>query len=135
MGVRFVERFDGARGVAEMREAATAVRESRPLLVFPEGTFKRMPGVLPFHMGAFTTAVAAGVDVVPIAVHGTRSMLRAHSWYPRRGKITVTIGEPLSPDRSTGDWAAALTLRDHARRHIVEHCGEPDLAHESNVVE
>lgn len=134
IGVRFVERFDGARGVAEMRAAADGV-QSHPLMVFPEGTFKRMPGVLPFHMGAFTTAVAAGVDVIPIAIHGTRSMLRANSWYPRRGMVTVTIGGPLAPDRKLAAWPAALRLRDHARAHILAHCGEPDLAHESNVVD
>jgi hypothetical protein len=32
-------------------------------------------------------------------------------------------------------WSAALALRDAARRHIIAHAGEPDLAHESNVVE
>ena len=135
LGVRFIERFDGAEGVAQMREAAAAVSAAHPLLIFPEGTFKRMPGLLPFHMGAFTTAVAADASVVPIAIHGTRSILRAHSWYPRQGKITVAIGEPMQPDQHASPWSAALALRDHARRHILEHCREPDLAHESNVVE
>ncbi len=135
LGVRFVERFDGAQGVAQMQEAAEAVGDSVPLMIFPEGTFKRMPGLLPFHMGAFTTSAGAGVRLVPIAIHGTRSILRAHSWYPRAGKITVTIGEPVLPDHRAGEWSAALGVRDYARQHMLAHCGEPDLAHESNVVD
>ena len=135
IGARFVERFDRTKGIAELEDAAGAVAESHALMVFPEGTFKRMPGVLPFHMGAFTAAVAAGVEVVPIAIHGTRSILRAHSWYPRRGAITVAVGASLAPDRDLDPWSAAVKLRDHARRHILAHCGEPDLAHESNVVD
>lgn len=135
LGVRFVERFDDAQGVAQMRDAAAAVSASYPLMIFPEGTFKRMPGVLPFHMGAFTTAAAAHASVVPIAIHGTRSILRAHSWYPRRGKITVTIGSPILITQNSNQWSAALDLRNHARQHILAHCSEPDLAHESNVVD
>jgi 1-acyl-sn-glycerol-3-phosphate acyltransferase len=135
LGVRFVERFDGAQGVAQMQEAAEAVGDSVPLMIFPEGTFKRMPGLLPFHMGAFTTSAAADVRLVPIAIHGTRSILRAHSWYPRAGKITVTIGEPVLPDHRAGEWSAALGVRDYARQHMLAHCSEPDLAHESNVVD
>ena len=135
LGVRFVERFDSAEGVAQMQSAAAAVSESYPLLVFPEGTFKRMPGLLPFHMGAFQTAVTADVSLIPIAIHGTRSILRAHSWYPRSNKITVTIGAPLQPQRNLAPWSAALALRDHARQHILAHCHEPDLAHESNALD
>lgn len=135
IGARFIERFDGVEGVEQMGDVAADLSKSYPLMVFPEGTFKRMPGVLPFHMGAFTTAVAADFSVLPIAIHGTRSVLRAHSWYPRQGKITVTIGSPMRPDQQAEPWSAALTLRDHARKHILTYCREPDLAHESNVVD
>ncbi len=135
LGVRFIERFDGAEGIAQMRDAAAAVSEASPLLVFPEGTFKRMPGLLPFHMGAFTTAIAADASLVPIAIHGTRSILRAHSWYPRRNKIKVTIGEPMRVNQHPSEWSASLELRDRARAFILAHSGEPDLAHETNVVD
>ena len=133
LGVRFVDRSEDSRGVEQMREAAARI--SRPLVIFPEGTFKRMPGLLPFHMGAFTTAVAADVDVVPIAIRGSRSMLRAGSWFPRRGRITVTVGTYASPSPTLTGWAAAVALRDAARSELLEYCGEPDLAHESNVVD
>ena len=43
---------------------------------FPEGTFTRMPGLLAFHLGAFEVACQAGVPIVPVAIRGTRSILR-----------------------------------------------------------
>jgi 1-acyl-sn-glycerol-3-phosphate acyltransferase len=84
-------------------------------------------------MGAFETAVEANVPVIPVAIRGTRSMLRDVSLFTRRGKINVTIGKPIDPrhmqDRSVQDsWTAALRLRDAVREHILRHCGEPDLA-------
>jgi len=135
LGALFVRRFDAAEGVAGLQEAVAALAAGEALLVFPEGTFKRMPGVLPFHLGAFAMAVDAGAPLVPVAIHGTRSMLRSGTWFPRRGRIRVHIGEPLQPDGTRTRWPAALELRDRARAHILAHCREPDLAHESNRVE
>jgi 1-acyl-sn-glycerol-3-phosphate acyltransferase len=135
LGVRFIERFDAQAGISQMSDTANTMQNSHPLMVFPEGTFKRMPGVLPFHMGAFTTAVAANVPIVPIAIHGSRSMLRSGSWFPHAGRVTLTVGRPLSPRPDSDEWAQAIELRDYARLHILEHCCEPDLAHESNAVE
>ena len=86
-------------------------------------------------MGAFETAAQVGIPVVPIAIRGTRSILRAGSWFPRHGAISVTIGNPIHPESPpTGQeqdtWAAALRLRDKTRQWILLHCGEPDLGHE-----
>jgi 1-acyl-sn-glycerol-3-phosphate acyltransferase len=75
--------FDGARGVEDTHELEARARRGESLLFFPEGTFRRMPGLRDFRMGAFIAAAQAGVPVVPVAIHGTRSMLRAGS---RRGR-------------------------------------------------
>jgi 1-acyl-sn-glycerol-3-phosphate acyltransferase len=72
--------------------------------------------------------VEAGVPVVPIAIRGTRSILRGGQWRPRPGRVSVTIGAPIAPDGS--DFAAAVRLRDAARVFVLAHCHEPDLAHE-----
>lgn len=128
----FVERFDTLKGIEDARRIAAAARQGRSLLFFAEGTFTRIPGLRPFHMGAFEAAVAAGIPVVPVAVRGTRSILRGESRFPRRGAVIVTIGKPVEPggmqDRAAQDsWKTAIKLRDAAREHILRHCGEPDL--------
>ena len=127
MGAHFVERFDVERGSADARQLAGVARAGGRLLFFPEGTFERMPGLMPFRMGAFVAAAEAGVPMIPIAIRGTRAVLRPDHWFPRRGTLRVTIGAPLQPQGS--DWPAALALRDAARAEILRHCGEPELSH------
>jgi 1-acyl-sn-glycerol-3-phosphate acyltransferase len=134
LGVLFVERFDAAAGVASMGAATQALAAGEMLVVFPEGTFKRMPGLLPFHMGAFTLAAESGVPLVAVALRGTRSILRAGSWFVRHGHIEVKAGTPLRASVVNEVWSEALLLRDAARAHILAYNGEPDLAHESNAV-
>jgi 1-acyl-sn-glycerol-3-phosphate acyltransferase len=131
IGTEFVERFDKQRGIEDARRIGQKARQGRSLMFFPEGTFTRAPGLFPFHMGAFVAAAEAGVPVVPIALRGTRSILRSGSWFPRRGSISIQIGRPIEPDPAETDaWSRALKLRDLSRQHILRHCGEPDLTQE-----
>ncbi|MBA2658785.1 MAG: AMP-binding protein [Nitrosospira sp.] len=128
IGSDFVERFDPQRGVEDAKQVALSLQSGRCPVFFPEGTFSRIPGLLPFHMGAFVVAAEAGVPVVPVNIRGTRSILRAGHWFPRRGAITITISKPIVPDGE--NWAAAIRLRDATRAEILHLCGEPDLARE-----
>ncbi|TLG78870.1 AMP-binding protein [Methylocystis sp. B8] len=128
LGAIFVRRTDPAGGVADARAALQSARAGVRLVWFPEGTFSRMPGLLGFHIGAFSTAAQLGLPVVPITIRGTRSILRSDSWLFRRGPIAVHIGAPIEPKGD--DFQAAVALRDAARQKILERCGEPDLGHE-----
>ena len=109
----------------QMPRNPAAVRAGQSLLVFPEGTFRRYPGLLPFRLGAFVVAAEAGVPVVPVVLRGTRSILRGDDMFPRRGAVTITVAPPIPP-RGTG-WPAAVALRDAARAEILARCGEPEL--------
>jgi 1-acyl-sn-glycerol-3-phosphate acyltransferase len=126
VGVRFVERFATQRAIEDARELAEGVRGGESPMLFPEGTFWRAPGLRQFHMGAFAAAAQSGRPVLPVALHGTRSVLRGGSWLPRRHPVEVFIGAPLWPQGE--GWEEALRLRDAARKSILEHCGEPELA-------
>ncbi len=124
IGAEFVERFETLRGVEDARSLARAALSGKTLIFFPEGTFTRTPGLRAFHLGAFATAVEANLPVVPVALTGTRSILRGDQWFPRRGAVVVSVGAPIRPAGS--DWGAAIRLRDAARAEILRHCGEPD---------
>jgi acyl carrier protein len=126
VGTRFVERFTAREAIEGARELAQAARGGESLAVYPEGTFTRAAGLRDFRMGAFVAAAQSGRPVVPVALRGTRSVLRAGSWLPRRHPVEVFIGEPIAPQGTT--WSDALVLRDEARRVILAHCGEPDHA-------
>ncbi len=134
IGALFVERFDARAGIESIAAAESALKQGEAIMVFPEGTFKRMPGLLPFHMGAFSVAVSCNTPVIPIAIRGTRQILRADSWFPRRGHIEIHVDTPVEPESGEA-WSVALALRDASRGFILEHNGEPDLSHESNKVE
>jgi len=125
IGAEFVERFEFEKSVEDAKRLLHILRGGQSLAFFPEGTFYRMSGLLPFHMGAFVIAAQAGVPVVPITIRGTRSVLRADHWLPRRGAIRITISAPIAPQGN--DWSASIKLRDAARNEILRFCGEPDL--------
>ncbi|RTL80388.1 MAG: acyl-phosphate glycerol 3-phosphate acyltransferase [Hyphomicrobiales bacterium] len=125
LGVQFVERFDVAASVADVDALRAAAQEGRNLVFFPEGTFTRRAGLTGFYLGAFKTAADAGLEIVPGALRGTRSMLRGGQWFPRWAALGLEIGAPL---RSCGcDFASVVKLRDEARAFVLEHCGEPDI--------
>ena len=126
IGSEFVERFDLQRGLEDTDRLLQKLRAGQSLAFFPEGTFRRMPGLLPFRMGAFVLAAQANVPVVPVTIRGTRSILRDGQWVPRRAMITVAIGAPITP--ASSEWNGAIGLRDAARQAMLEACGEPDLA-------
>ena len=129
LGARFVERFDPQRGAEDAGALTRGLAAGGSLAVFVEGTLHRMPGLLPFQLGAFSAAAEARTPVVPVVIRGTRSILRDKSWFPRRGAVRIHICEPIEPPGGDGSaWQVAVNLRDGARERILERCGEPDLA-------
>ena len=124
-GVEFVERFNANRGPGDIRRIADKSRNGQSIVFFPEGTFTTFAGLQPFRMGAFVTAARTNNPIIPIAIKGARKIQRGSNWFPRHGRIHVTIGPPLLPEGE--DWQVALKLRDAARREISQHCGEVDL--------
>ncbi len=132
IGAIFVERFDKKRGVADAKRTKNTVQSGRSLMLFPEGTFTRMPGLLPFRMGAFVSTVEAGVPLIPVTIRGARSLLRAGSLFPRHGGVRIIVSPPILPQGS--DWIAAVALRDETRAALLAHLGEPDLAQEKSPV-
>ena len=122
LGTRFVERFDPVQSAAESAGLAQALGAGEVLGVFPEGTFREQPGLLPFRMGAFLAAADAGLPLLPVAIRGTRQLMPGSSFFPRPGRAEIVIGAPLIADGT--DWEAAVRLRDAARAVIGEGSGE-----------
>jgi 1-acyl-sn-glycerol-3-phosphate acyltransferase len=110
------ERMEGADDVS------AALADGESMFVFPEGTFVRAPGLLPFRLGAFRAAASTGRPVVPIALAGTRQVFPADTMLLRPGRITLTVCPPLHPG-DTG-WDETVRLRDETRRLIEACAGE-----------
>jgi 1-acyl-sn-glycerol-3-phosphate acyltransferase len=104
---------------------ATTIDEGDSLFVFPEGTFVRSPGLLPFRLGAFQVAMEKRVPVVPIALRGTRAVWPDETKLLRPAPMAVVIGEPIAAADTS--WASMVALRDHARDWIARESGETQV--------
>jgi len=125
----FVERFDLRRSAAESEQISGALERGKTLAFFPEGMFRDDPGLLPFRMGAFASAAKAGVPVLPVALSGTREILRGDSRLPAPGGARARIGPAIAPGGR--GWEQAVRLRDETRAYLLHHCGEQDSMRQS----
>lgn len=124
----FVQRLDVAASVDDAAKVTAAAKAGRRIAVFPEGTFIPRDGLLPFRLGAFVVAAETQTPVIPVAIQGTRQILRDEHWVPRRGAIHIKILPPIPPKGT--DFHEVIRLRDEARAAILPHCGEPDRGDE-----
>jgi 1-acyl-sn-glycerol-3-phosphate acyltransferase len=125
LGTLFVERFDTRRSAVAAEAFAPRLRAGESLVFFPEGTFHQEPGLLAFRSGAFLAAAEASVPIIPIALRGTRRLLPANIWKPRRARLEAVITRRLQPEGA--GWEAAVRLREQTRREILRELDEPDL--------
>ncbi len=118
-----VDRIDFASNINDTKAIQENIMAGNSIAIFPEGTFTYATGLRPFKMGAFKMAVESATNICPIALKGTRQILRDDLFIFSVGKIEVTIGEPLSP--MSNDWQEAVRLQTLARDMIAQFCGEP----------
>lgn len=124
MGVSFINRTSPREGSRQTRALMRRLHDGESLAVFPEGTFKKAPGLLAFRDGAFLMAARTQTPVVPCVIRGSRKMLGEGQILPRHARLHIEIFAPLHADSSDRD--AARSLREHARATILKGCGEPD---------
>jgi len=120
-----VDRWDALQSVADADLVARALGDGEDVLFFPEGTFVTATGLRPFRLGAFMAAARSGAPVVPLALRGTRHVLRGDWGLPRPGRVSLWVGEPIAPEGE--DMAALVRLRARVADAIAAHCGEPRL--------
>lgn len=75
--------------------AAERIRAGNSVVVFPEGTRGHAYPLRPFKKGPFVLAIAAGVPIVPIIIHGTIEVMRKGSLWAHPGTIDVHLLEPV----------------------------------------
>jgi 1-acyl-sn-glycerol-3-phosphate acyltransferase len=132
IGAAFVERDDPRRGLDDLARIEKRARQGESVVAFAEGRLADGAGLRDFRMGPFVVAARTGMPVMPVAVRGTRRLLRASALLPAPSAVEITVGEALAPTGTT--WSDALALRQESRAFIAEYCGEPDLADSSATV-
>ena len=113
-----VERANTTADVARIRRGM----EERPLdvsiLFYPEGTRSRDGALHDFKKGAFSSAIAYGLPILPIGHAGTYHVWTPNTLRIRRNPVVVEIGAPI--DVSDLTLADRDPLRDRARTIVAD---------------
>ncbi len=101
--------------------AVAAVREGECVVVYPEGTISRDPGLWPMtgKTGAARIALASGAPVVPVAQWGANHILAPYAKWPRllpRRTIRVSAGPPVDLDDLRSQEVTPELLREATER-------------------
>ncbi len=123
LGYLTVDRMDLTKNLENKSLIEKTVAAGNSIVIFPEGTFTYATGLRPFKLGAFTIACETNTPICPIAIYGTRTILRGTNKLFKWGSIKVTIGELIYPKRK--DWDEIIRIHTRTRAEIAKHCGEP----------
>lgn len=112
-----VERAGVVRGQDPIAAADSIVREGHAVVIYPEGSLTRDPGLWPMRgkTGAVRMALAADIPLIPIAHWGAQLVMPRYgkkiSFFPRK-TITVKIGNPVDLSAFRGRGLDPKTLTE-----------------------
>jgi 1-acyl-sn-glycerol-3-phosphate acyltransferase len=109
--------------------AAERIRGGKSVVVYPEGTRGFAYPLRPFKKGPFVLAIAAGVPIIPIILHGTIEVMPKGSWWVHSGTVDVHLLEPVSTTGVDYDHRETLmkTVRARMADAMREHYGVEPL--------
>jgi 1-acyl-sn-glycerol-3-phosphate acyltransferase len=123
MGMVFVDRDAPRRARRSVDRVAGRLAAGAAVVSFPEGTRARDGALRPFKSGGVGAALAAGVEVVPVAILGAGRVLPPDGFRVRPGRIEVRIGAPIAAaDFAAGDRAG---LARRTREAVAALLAEP----------
>jgi 1-acyl-sn-glycerol-3-phosphate acyltransferase len=106
-GMIAIQRDNRKSAFESYRVAAERIRAGASVVVFPEGTRGKSYALRTFKKGPFVLAVAAGVPIVPVIVHGTIEVMPRDSFRVRSRVVDIHFLEPID--------ASGLTYEDRNR--------------------
>lgn len=119
LGMIPIDREDPTQSIALLNKIQSRGDGAFSLIMFPEGTRSRDGHMGAFKNGAFTLALQLGRPIVPIAIHGTSSIMPAGQYLSiLPGTVVLEVLEPVSTTgRSVED---RIALRDLVAQRISE---------------
>jgi 1-acyl-sn-glycerol-3-phosphate acyltransferase len=86
-----IERKDRRKAIQSLREAAEKIRAGVSVMIFPEGTRSLDGNIGEFKKGGFLLAHDAGVQIIPVVLNGTWSIMSKDSVKITPGNVTLSI--------------------------------------------
>lgn len=91
-----IERKERRKAIQSLREAAEKIRSGVSVMIFPEGTRSLDGNIGEFKKGGFFLAHDAGVQIIPVVLNGTWSIMSKDSLAIRPGNVTLSILPPVN---------------------------------------
>jgi 1-acyl-sn-glycerol-3-phosphate acyltransferase len=124
LGAIPVER-GGGRAVLSAFDAAIPVLTSGGLIaIYPEGTRSPDGRLYRGRSGVARLALAAGVPVVPVGVHGTDVVQPIGALVPRPGPVAVRFGKPMDFADRAADYVGLRAITDEVMVEIQKLSGQ-----------
>ena len=113
-----IDRTDRQAAFISLKTAAKTIREGASVIIFPEGTRSPDGNISPFKKGGFVLALDSEIPIVPVILHGTRSIMPKKQLRIVPGTVVVEITEPIDISGYTRKNKEALM--DRIRNIICE---------------
>ncbi len=81
--------------------------------IFPEGTRSKDGNINRFKGGAFVLAQAAGVEILPVVLDGTKSVIKKNRMFNWTNKIKIKVLPPVSVERVSSTPLKELMCEVH----------------------
>ena len=90
-----IDRSNRKSAFKSLSNAARIIRNGVSVLIFPEGTRSSDGNIRHFKKGGFILAVASGVPIVPVIIHGLWPLMLKNRVFVRPGNVLLEIKEPI----------------------------------------
>ena len=95
-----IDRKDGRNAMRKVTEQGKMwIGRGVSIAMFPEGTRSKDGEIARFKQGAFALAKEAGVEILPVVMHGTRTVLKKNFMVNWRNRLTVSVLPPISAEQ------------------------------------
>ncbi len=114
-----IDRSKGADSMRKVTEQGKMwIGRGVSIAMFPEGTRSKSGEMGRFKQGAFALAKEAGVEILPVVMHGTRDVLKKNFMVNWRNRLSVSVLPPISVEKVQAMQTAELI--DYTRTMMVE---------------
>ncbi|MBR2115616.1 MAG: 1-acyl-sn-glycerol-3-phosphate acyltransferase [Alistipes sp.] len=94
-----IDRSKGADSMRKVTEDGKMwIGRGASIAMFPEGTRSKSGEIGRFKQGAFALAKEAGVEILPVVMHGTRTVLNKFYLVNWRNALKVSVLPPISAE-------------------------------------
>ena len=95
-----IDRGRAAEALEQMvRKGKMWIGRGASIAIFPEGTRSKDGEIHRFKAGAFTLAREAGVDILPVVLDGTRTLIKKNLLFNWGNRITIRVLPPIPAER------------------------------------